>query len=261
MANKKKTFRMDILGEGVLPETTRASDLADLVAHFEKAILETARAQGVELPDDPFVSLVGIDPGSNRLTWAVATLVLPAVTVVSSAVSNNNFTQIPRPAHQALHDISQRAIDRRWSVKFVADDPSTTPSAEISEEHPVPPPPPVPEVRGTTTLFGRCIRVGGVRPRAEISLQRGGTLFIDVSEQLARKLAQRLYDQVCLDGEASWDAETWSIQSFRATDVADYRPVSLASAFQDLTVGSGGVWDGIDVDAYVTECRHGGHVE
>ena len=261
MTTDRTTFRLDLLGEGVLPETTRASDLADFVANFEKAILETARAHGVELPDDPFVSLVGIEPGSNRLKWAVATLVLPAVTAVSSAVLHNDFTQIPRPAHQALHDISRRVVDRQWSVRFVADDPSVVPPAEISEAHPVPPPPPAPELRGTTTLFGRCIRVGGVRPRAEISLQGGGTLFIDVSEQLARQLAQRLYEQVSLDGEASWDAETWSIQSFRATAVTDFRAVSLASAFHELTVAASDAWNGVDVDAYVAERRHGGHAE
>jgi hypothetical protein len=116
----------------------------------------------------------------------------------------------------------------------------------------------VPEVRGTTTLFGRCIRVGGIRPRAEISLEQGGTLFIDVSEQLARRLAQRLYDQVCLDGEASWDAETWCIQSFRATDIADYAPIGLVSAFRELTANSNSALDGLDVQEFVEQCRHGG---
>jgi len=261
VAKGRKTFRLDLLGEGVLPETTRASDLADLVAHFEKAILETAAAQGVELTDESFVSLVGIEPGSNRLTWAVATMVLPAVTAVSGATASGNFDQLPRAAHQALHDISNRAADRHWLVKFVSDDPTAVPAAEISEDHPIPPPPPVPEVRGTTTLFGRCIRVGGVRPRAEISLERGGTLFIDVSESLARKLAQRLYDQVCLDGEASWDAETWSIQSFKATAMADYAPGSLVNAFRDLAADADGAFDGLDAQEYVQQCRHGGNVE
>lgn len=261
MTDGRKTFRLDLLGEGVLPETTRASDLAELMAHFEKAILETAAAQGVELSDDPFVSLVSIEPGSNRLKWVVASTVLQAVTAVSGAVASDNFDQLPRTAHQALHDISKQATARHWSVKFVSDDPTVVPAAEISVDDPVPPPPPVPEVRGTTTLFGRCIRVGGVRPRAEISLEHGGTLFIDVSESLARKLAQRLYDQVCLDGEASWDAETWSIQSFKATAMADYAPGSLVGAFRDLAANAGGAFDGLDVEAFVWQRRYGGIAE
>lgn len=258
MPTDKKTFQLDLLGEGVQPDTTRASDLADLLAHFEKAILETARAQGMELADDPFVSLVGIAPGSNRLTWAVATLVLPAVSAVSSAVSTGHVDDLPRPAHQALHEISKRAVDRKWAVRVIADDQSSIAAAEISEQRPVSPPPPVPEVRGTTTLFGRCIRVGGVRPRAEISLERGGTLYIDVSEALARKLAQRLYDQVCLHGEAAWNTETWNIQSFLATDVLEYQPLPLSRAFHELSVAANGAWDAVDVDAFVTERRSGG---
>ena len=260
LANGRKTFRLDIEGEGVAPETTRASDLADLAAHLERAILETASDQGVELGDDAFISLVGIEQGSNRLMWAVAALVLPAVTAISGAVSSNDFTRLPRAAHQALHNISRKAVDRKWSVRFIGDDPTIVRPAEISVQHPVPPPS-IPEVRGTTTLFGRCVRVGGMRPRAEISLQRGGTLFIDVSEALARKLAQRLYEQVSLDGEASWDAQTWSIQSFRATDVADFRPGSLVSAFHELSAAADGAWDGVDVEVYVAERRHGGHAE
>jgi hypothetical protein len=260
VANGRKTFRLDILGEGVLPETTRASDLADLMADFEKAILDTAAAQGVELSDDPFVSLVSIESGSNRLKWVVTSAVLQAATTVWGAVASHDFRTLPRPAHQALHNICKKATVRRWSVKFVSDDPSL-PAGEISADDPVPPPPPAPEVRGTTTLFGRCIRVGGVKPRAEISLPRGGTIFIDVSESLARKLAQRLYDQVCLDGEASWDPEDWSIQSFKATAMADYTPSSLASAFADLAARAAGTFDGLDVEEFVRQRRYGGAAE
>jgi hypothetical protein len=113
-----------------------------------------------------------------------------------------------------------------------------------------------PEVRGTTTLYGRCIRVGGVRPKAEISLRQGGTLFIDVTEQIAKDLGRRLYDEVCILGEASWETATWTIQGFRATAISPYSPTDLAAAFEQLAAAAGTHWDGVDAIEYVQHCRH-----
>jgi hypothetical protein len=255
---QKPIFQIEISGENVIPETTRASDLAEVVLRIEKAVVDTAIADGIQIPDEAVVSLVGIEEGSNRLTLAAAVLVLPVVGRLSQAVYSNNYGQVPRPAHEALYEVSRRAVERHWTVHFIPDPSAHIQPATISEQCQIPPPPALPEVMGTTTIYGRCVRVGGVRPRAEIALLQGGTLFIDVSEQMARDLGRRLYDEVCIRGEVTWEAERWSVQSFRATEVMEYGPVGLESAFQQLATAAGTRWDGVDVVEYVQQVRHGG---
>lgn len=254
---QKPTFRIDLLGENLSPETTRASDLAEVILQVEKTILETAASQGIEIPDEALVSLVGIGDGSTKLTLAAALLVLPVVGCVSHAVSSGDYGELPRAAHEALHEMSQRAVARKWAIRFLEDPFAHIEPGVISEEHQVPPPPMPPEVRGTTTLYGRCIRVGGVRPKAEISLHQGGTLFIDVTEDIARGLGRRLYDEVCILGEATWETETWTIQGFRAIALSPYGPTGLAAAFEQLAAAAGTHWDGVDAIDYVQHSRHG----
>ena len=254
---QKPTFHIEVLGENLSPEMTRASDLAEVILGVEKTILETAASQGIEIPDEALVSLVGIGEGSTKLTLAAALLVLPVVGCVSHAVSSGNYDNLPRAAHEALHKMSQHAVMRKWAIRFLENPTAHIESAVISEEHQVPPPPMPPEVRGTTTLYGRCIRVGGVRPKAEISLHQGGTLFIDVTEHIAKDLGRRLYDEVCIIGEATWETETWTIQGFMATTVSPYCPTGVADAFEQLAAAAGAHWDGVDAIEYVERCRHG----
>ena len=69
-------FKITISGPGVLPETTRISDLAEFLVNIETAISENARFQGVEIGEEDIVSLTGIDQSSNKLTFAVTSLLL-----------------------------------------------------------------------------------------------------------------------------------------------------------------------------------------
>lgn len=256
---RKRTFKIDIVGPGVSPETTRASDLADLMVQVERAIVETARAQGADLPDEAVVSLVAVGEGSNSLTLAVADCALPATSSISHAVSADDYESIPPQAHEALYEISKQAVRQDWTVNFVPERSPRIEGAAISSEHEVPPPPVPPHVVGTTTVFGRCVAVGGVtRPKARIRLQNGDLLYVDVTEQLAKKLAKNLYDQVCVEGAATWRTDDWTLLRFDAVRVTDFRPTDAVAAFEKLSAAAGGRWDEVDAVEYVRQLRRGG---
>jgi hypothetical protein len=254
----KSTFRITISGKGVLPETTRAGDLAELLTDIEKAICKTGEGQGVEVGEEEIISLTGVERSSNKLTFTVAGILASSVAIVSEAVDTKRYEMLPRLAHEALHEVSKQAVKRRWEVRFNGDEVLGIKDASISEQAQVPPAPPPAYIEGTTTIYGRCIRVGGIKPRAEIRLHLGGSLFIAVSEQLAKELAKNLYEHVCIEGRARWNPEDWSIEEFEGERVLEFKAPDVLTAFNELATAASGRWEGVDVVAYVEGLRSEG---
>ncbi len=248
-------FKITISGPGVLPETTRLSDLAEFLKNIETAISETARTQGVEIVEEEIVSLTGIDKSSNKLTFAVTSLLLAPAASVSEAVQTKQYEKLPRKAHEALHEMSKQAVGRNWKIKFDEDPLLGIKGGTISEENQVSSAPSIKYVEGTTTIYGRCIRVGGIKPRAEIRLYAGETLFIDLSEQIAKELAKSLYEEVCIEGIAKWNTEDWTIKEFQGMRVTVFKATDPITAFKNLANAARGRWDGVDAMEYVEGLR------
>ncbi len=252
------SFKITISGTDVLPETTHVSDLAEFLVNIETAISEKAKAQGVEIGEGEIVSLTGIDRSSNKLTFTVAAILLSHAVSVSQAVETNRYEELPRQAHGALHEVSKQAVKLKWKVKFDEDRVTGIRGGTISEENQVPPAPPAPHVEGTTTIYGRCIRVGGIKPKAEIRLYQGDVLYITVSEAMAKELARSLYEDVCIEGRARWNTEDWTIAEFEGRRISEFRATDPVTAFQKLGAAAGGRWDGIDAIGYVKSLRSEG---
>jgi len=254
----RPSFKITISGTDVLPETTRISDLVEFLVNIETAISETAKAQGVEIGEGEIVSLTGIDRSSNKLTFTVAAILLSHAVSVSQAVETNRYEELPRQAHGALHEVSKQAVKRNWKVKFDEDHVTGIRGGTISEENQVPTAPPAPHVEGTTTIYGRCIRVGGIKPKAEIRLYQGDVLYIIVSEQMAKELARSLYEEVCIEGKAKWNTEDWTIEEFEGKRITKFRATDAVTAFKKLAEAAKGKWDRVDAIDYVRELRSGG---
>src|SRR5262249_38810990 len=96
-------------------------------------------------------------------------------------------------------------------------------------------------------------------PRAELRVaNRSSLLYVDVSEEDAKFLGQRLYDQVVLEGVATWDPETWAVREFRVSRVTEYRPGRVADAFRALAEVSEGIWEQVDAVDFVRKVRGSG---
>jgi hypothetical protein len=249
------SFKITIRGPGVSPETTRLSDLAEFLGRIETSISETARSQGVEIGDEDILSLTGIDKSSNKLTFAVTSLLLPPAISVSQAVETKQYEKLPRKAHEALYEVSKQAVSRNWKIKFNENRRLGIKGGMISEENQVPPAPPIQYAKGTTTIYGRCIRVGGLKPKAEIRLLQVETLYIELSEQMAKELGKSLYEEVCIEGRAKWNTEDWSIKEFQGMRVADFKATDMVTAFKNLAAAAKGKWDGVDAMEYVKSLR------
>ena len=257
MAMAKPHLQIRISGINVSPEMTRAGDLADILKGIEAAIEATARGQGVELPDDEVsVSLVGVEESSNKLTIAVVSTCVAAAAQISGTVASGEYGEIPRKAHEALYDVSQKSLEREWEVRFEENASLHVRAATISSQNEVPALPAPTVISGTTTIYGHCVRVGGARtPRAELRLGNRRTIDVHLSQELAKELGKILYEEVAITGEATWDAEDWSIRSLEATRIMPYRPTDLLVAFDELADLSKGRWGNVDASEYVRVLR------
>ena len=252
----KPLFHIEMRGSGVYPRTTPLKELIDFLTNLETTILETAKAQDVDIQKD-VVSLVDIQEGSNRLGLAIAPSFLPVIAQITRTVATQEFSNLPDRAHRSLYGIYEQAKKKNWEIHFVADNAQDIEVATISNECPIPNPV-SPYVKGTSTIFGRCIRVGGAEPKVDVRLpNRSRLLHVEVTEEMARRLARNLYDNVALTGEATWERDTFFIVNFRATSVVNIQSGTPLQAFKELGEMVGEKWKGIDVERFVEEMRSG----
>ena len=253
----KRTFQLKIEGKDVSPETVSVGDLVDLMSNLEAAILQSAPSGGFPVAaDEAVMSLVRVEENCNKLTFAIIESAALVVGTITAAIEGRKFDQLPTVTHEKLHAISKQMIRKGWSAEFLSDGPSGIRAAAISPMNPVPPPTPA-KVKGPTTVWGRLMRVGGAKPRGELRLSTGELLYFDLDQSMARQIRDGLYEDVSVDGIATWLVEDRKLVDFEATRVTGYRPeqTSLLKAFEELAAASKGHWDGVDVVQYVHDLR------
>ena len=251
----KPLFHIEMKGAGVCPQTTPLKALISFLTNLEATILEMAKVQNIEKNEEVPLSLVEIATGSNRLGLAVSPLFVPVIAQITHAITRQNFSTIPAKAHRSLYEIYEQAKSESWEVHFVENKSRAIEMATISDERPIPNPA-SPHVKGTSTIFGKCIRVGGAEPKVDIRLpNRSRLLHVEVTEEMARRLARNLYGTIAMTGEATWEKETWFIVNFKATSVVNIQSGSLLQAFEQLSEVVGEKWSGIDVERFVEEMR------
>lgn len=112
------------------------------------------------------------------------------------------------------------------------------------------------KITGGTNIFGRCIEVGGNKPKAVIQLHGDqSNLLVKLTKELAKPLGRRLYEDVVIEGNAVWDAETLKLLEFEATEISTYQGGNVVTAFKELAEAAGGRWDNVDAQEYVRELR------
>jgi hypothetical protein len=72
--------------------------------------------------------------------------------------------------------------------------------------------------------------------------------------EVARKLGDRLYQEVTVQGTAKWLKSSWRIVAFTINDVRPLNQGSIGEAIEALRKVGGDGWDQIDdPDAYLEE--------
>ena len=234
------------------PGSVDVKDLIEFLANWEKAILETAESNKVALPNREsatILSLVEITDSSYGLGMKILDKAVIVMGLISDAVATSRYDKLPPKAVEALVAISKQAEKNSWAAQIIPGTSDMIKAGEISADNPVPAYT-EPFVQGSTTLVGQLLRVGGAEPKAEIRDEHNNLHFIKVDTAMAKALAVRLYDEVSIEGDATWNTDTWEITKFNVTQVNDYRSVNPVEAFEELSKRVQGAWDEVDVEAY-----------
>lgn len=104
-------------------------------------------------------------------------------------------------------------------------------------------------IEGDTSFTAKVERVGGkLRNRCALSVSfQPRMVYCSVATpDLARKLGERLYQDVAVQGAAKWLRGSWRLFSFTVKEVYQPRTGSILEAFQALREAGGKAWDSID---------------
>ena len=249
------TFQLNITGpEG--PASVAIGDLAGVLAQFERTVAAYLQLEKVEIPEGAVaVSLLDIRDGSEGLVFSVPSPVMPAVALMSRNILDNSYAS--REAHCEIYRLWEELRSRKWGLAFVPDSRHNIVAAEIPPDRGVSPPPRPSEIKGDTTILARCLRVGGVKPKAEIRLHTGELLYPDVSEVVAKELGKFLYDEVVVKATATWRTDTWQVTDLQIDSISPFRRVDPVLAFKELAEAAKGRWDEVDAKEYVARLRTG----
>ncbi len=112
-------------------------------------------------------------------------------------------------------------------------------------------------IHGETSFVGKIQRVGGateMKCGLRVGFQHRMMFCKVASKEIARRMGERLYEDVVVHGTAAWVKTSWRIFSFLVKDVSQPKQGSLADAFDELRNAGGDKWDHIpDPEAYLEE--------
>jgi hypothetical protein len=246
-----EALEVKVHGERVSPATVRLNDLFELLKKIQDAV--GVAATGRESPEDGegfSMNLVAIAPGSLSLALTAPPWSRQGMEKVLNAIRDGNPDFLPLGSRRALASVSKQVEKKEWAVSLRG---AGLEPVEISKSRPFPDPD-ANTVSGTTTIYGVCLRSGGVKdPGVMIRPVNGGKVVLaEADKSIAIALGKRLYEWVVgLEGLATWRLSDWEMVRFKATRILDYQEIPPAEAIKGLAEASGGYFDGLDVEKHL----------
>jgi hypothetical protein len=253
-------MQITLSGKDITPDNIRAHDLADLIVSVEDSLISVILKQNPNAdPEQLVIGLVDIETGSTRLKFSsqIPQLALSAFIAITTSISNDNYSSLPPSSVKAIQKISDFTKKRNCEATFAI--PSDTQhTAKITPTTVIN----LPEnafISGETTVYGKVERVGGATPKVVIRTATNSSISSAVSEDLAKKLAQRLYSWMGLRGTATWCTEDFTMEDFKIEDITEYEEQPLKKSMDELSRLIGTYWqDEKDVTGTIAQMRGNG---
>lgn len=251
-------LNLRFVGEEISPLGIRSRELANIISAFEGAVAELVARQHPTLRVETIaVSLVDVRDASLGLTFDsdLGELVYPAGLKLATVIEHRQWSELPIASLKHVRKLLD--VTKRWrctaELRTVHND--ITALAVLSPDIDIPD---TATLYGKTTLIGDVKWVGGAEPRVMFTTVHGETLYCDVDEQLAKELAQHLYETVQLTGLVQWNFETLEVMEFEITEFVTHVGRPKAS-FEALRERFGDYFDDIDdVDSWADNVRQDG---
>lgn len=253
---ERREFVLRIEGEGLGPATMSAKDLGDILREFQLTIESHAKEIKQDIDKAVPISLLEIGDGSTVLALGLDAGAWVAYLDVANLVNSGRFQELAKDVKAHLARFEDWSRKRHWTFRFL------NPAAEAGVEMVIDPVNGIAAaaapvlIRGGATLVGECIRLGGKEPKVDIRrVPQGNTIHASATKEIVQQLADRLYQVISVEGEATWDASTWEIRAFTVKSVNPYRPGRVDEGIKELARISGDAWKDVDALEYVRSLR------
>lgn len=251
----RRPFIIRLASPDVIPETIPLKRLASLLSalhslfsHFEPKVKQPQLSGAKPLE----FSLERIEKSGSTSLVLVANDQERAMVAYSDATETLRSRWKDAEASRYAKAFREIADNLLTPVEFYAPG-ALKPDVEIMPKEQ---PEPI-KTSGSTTLYGVLERVGGVEPKAALRTS-SGLVSITLDRDFARKLAPRLYERIGLSGMAIWNVDTWQILDFRPTEILDYRPGTIAQAFEELRNAGPRAWSKEYLESISFDVHEGG---
>ena len=247
-----------ITGEGITPASIDTKELADLLDAFQSVVLEKTRMDNPTADlSNLFISLTEVKTGSAfyGFSTSIPSLVLPSYKYFQKSIKSKNTKNLPNKSIESLKRIHAYTKKRNCTTDFALSVDNSVHHAIITKESTF-----TFEkgIKGETFIYGTIIRVGGKDPTVTIEYENGFQITCNVSKEIAKQLASRLYDYVGLRGIAKWVGHDLSLDSFKVLELMQFEESSVSNSFKELSKVIGKYYSDIeDPNEYINIIRRG----
>lgn len=247
MNNRNDILELKFEGGGIKPSAVRASEVAELISSFEKAIIITLqdRYPDIDTHQYAYLSITNIEDqslGLKFLAEKATEAFLSTFFLLTTSINKNAYNEIPSPAVENLKNISRFTKKHNCDCNYIHQGLNLakfTPETivEVSELN---------TIKGETILYGKLQRVGGEVPRVVFKDHTGQNIYFEVTEDVAKQLAPKLYEEIALTGTARWDKKTFKVLDFKVSGITDLESRSLTKTFSEISSVIGKYWNEVD---------------
>lgn len=238
MSTHNPILQLRFVGDHISPESFSAKELGNLLIDIQKSLSAIAGI-GDDADETGLISLEKITNESTGLHfYSNRVAVNDACVRLIKAVDKKDFTALPRSSFEGIKHISKLAKEKKCDAELKNKTASTSAATTLKEKDVLIFPEDV-ILKDTKDFYGEITRVGGVEPKVQFKTFSGTTHHADISKELARHIANKLYQTVKVKAEVRWIASSDKFEEIRIVDVEEYKVQSNSGLFDELREAMG----------------------
>jgi hypothetical protein len=227
------TFRLKVKGRKLKPKDVPLLMLTEQLQSFVPALLQTAKARGIDASADDF-SLLRVCDGSLDTILGVPVVLIPILLLLTKGQLAET-----EPIAMWLSSFRSMSSERGWELHAEVD--------EVEEAS---------AIMGRTYIYGLCMGLGGNEPTITLKTPRQSRpVLVRARAEELQGLVGRLYTEIGLEVDATWQLPSGVISQATLVSVLPYQQTGIKAAFTALREAANGAFDDIDSATFVSELR------
>lgn len=251
---KNPILQLRFIGDHISPGSFSAKELGHLLIEIQKSVLAIA-GNFKDFDENDAISLKEITAESAGFHFYSKQPTLNDASIrLINAVDNRDFTGLPRNSYEGIEQIAKLAREKKCDAELKNRTTDISVTATLKESDNLIFPEDI-LLKDTKDFYGEITRVGGVEPRVQFKTFSGTTHHADVSKELARQVANKLYQTVKIKAEVRWFASSHDYTDIKIVEVEDYEVKSNAGLFDELREALGDYSDkyGSDLQGLIND--------